>query len=119
MADLVVRVHDEDGAAFNAQLFDQGAVVGTARSVHVIREHLDLVDAEGPTPALLRERKVHADGDDIDAGKTGGLFIEALGLRVADGRIERGHHADDAHVRAGIFQGDRLEAGGYKVENGR
>ncbi len=75
----------------------------------MIGQHLDSIHAEGAAPALLSEGKVHADGDDIDARELGRLFVETLGLQVADRSVERRHHADDAHVGAGFFQVHRRQ----------
>ena len=72
----------------------------------MIGQHLDPVHAEGPAPALLGERQIHADGDDIDARELGRLLVEAFGLQVANRCIQRRHHADDAHVVAGLLQVD-------------
>ena len=62
----------------------------------VIGEHLHVVEREGIAESLLREREVHADRIDIHVVQLAGLFIEPLGLRIANRRIERGHHAEDA-----------------------
>ena len=75
----------------------------------MVGEHLDLVHAERAAPALLRKRQVHADGENIDAGKVGDLFVELLGLRIADGRVERRNDADDADLVAGVLQGHGLQ----------
>ena len=69
MADPVLLVQNENGAALDAQFLDQRAVGGAEGAVLVVGEHLHVVHAEGAAPARLGERQVHAHGDDIHAGQ--------------------------------------------------
>src|ERR1035438_5534383 len=110
VAHPIVPVDHENGAAFDTQVLNQRAVVGAEGGVLVIGEHLHLIHGEGAAPALLRERQVHADSQNIDARQGGRRFIEPLGLRIANRRIERWHHADDSDVAGGICQRHRLQA---------
>ena len=88
MHHFVTAIHHKDGAALNAQFLNQCPVVGAERTILVIGEHLHVVHLEIVAPALLRERQIHADSDDAEVGELAGFFIEALGLRVANWRIE-------------------------------
>src|SRR5437660_847157 len=56
MPDDVVFVQHENGPALDPQVLDQSAISFSEGTAAMIRQHLDPVDAEGPAPALLRER---------------------------------------------------------------
>ena len=75
----------------------------------MIGQHPYLVHAEGAAPSLLRERQVHAYGENIHAGELGGFFIEALGLGVANRRIERRNDADNPNMLAGVGESHGLQ----------
>src|SRR5215467_5984583 len=75
----------------------------------MVREHLHIVHTKRSAPALLREWEIHADGDDIHAGKARCGLIELLGLRVANGRVQRRDYADDAHVVSSVLQTHGLQ----------
>src|SRR5579862_447042 len=64
----VVLVHHENGAAYDAQFLDQGAILAAERAVLMVRKHLDLVDSESSAPAFLGEGQIHADGEDVHVG---------------------------------------------------
>jgi hypothetical protein len=85
----------------------------------VVRQHLDFVDSESAAPAFLGKGKIHAYGEDIDVRHLAGFLVEPLGLRVAHGRIERRHHAEDAHMAAGTGQSDGLQTAVHHLEIGR
>lgn len=117
--DFVVLVDDEDGAGFHAPFLDQGAEGGAEGAGLVIGEHLDFIDAHGGAPAVLGEGEIHGDGIDGDAGEFGGFIVEAFGLGVADGGVERGDDAKDTDVGAGGGEVDGFEFVVDRVEIGR
>src|SRR5215471_10154355 len=78
--DQVARVEYENRPALDSQIFDQRAVGFPEGTGAMIRQHLDPVHSERAAPALLRERQVHAHGDDIHSGHLGRFLIEALRL---------------------------------------
>src|SRR5215472_18049897 len=58
VAHLIKAIKHKNSPAFDSQLFNQGSVIRAERTVFVVGEHLDLVNAEGTAPALLREGQV-------------------------------------------------------------
>ena len=97
---LVLAVDDENGAALDAEVGDECAVLLAERAGEVIGEHSYAINSEIAAPAFLREGQIHADGEDTDIGQLGGFVFEALGLRIANGRIERGNDAEDTDAVA-------------------
>ena len=85
----------------------------------MIGQHLDFVDAEIPAPTFLRKRQIHTDGINLHAGQLGCFFVETLGLRIANRRVERRHYAEDPDVVAGSRQIHGLQPVVHRVEIGR
>src|ERR1017187_1347535 len=54
VADLILGVQNENRAAFDAQLFDQRAVILSEGGILVVGEHLHPIHTERAAPALLR-----------------------------------------------------------------
>src|SRR5580658_6809966 len=117
--DGVVLVQNENCATLDPQFLDQGAVFLPEGAAFVIGHHFDLIHAEGPAPTLLGERKIHTYGVNFDAWELGGFFIEALGLCVADGSIERWHDAKDSNHVSSFFQVHGLQGVADGVKIGR
>src|SRR5215469_967475 len=78
VADCVIPVDHEDGAALDAEFLDQRSVIRAEGAVFVVAQHLDPVHLEIVAPSLLCEGKVHAHGDDVHVRQFGRLFVEAL-----------------------------------------
>ena len=71
----------------------------------MIGEHLDAIDAGGPTPACLRKGQIRADGqDNYVFAQAAGLLIQASSLGITDARIDARHDADQPHLAGGIAQ---------------
>src|SRR5579872_2643060 len=83
VADKVLPVEHKNRPALDAQILDQRAVGFAEGTGAMVGQHLDPIHSESSAPALLRERQVHADGEDIHAGHLGRFFVEALGLQIA------------------------------------
>src|ERR1017187_506269 len=116
MANLVVRVQHENRPALNSQFLDQSSVICAEGRIFVVGEHFQVIHGEGGAPAFLGERQVHAHRDYVHPRQVGRCLVETLGLRIANRRIERRYHADDAHPVAGVFQGDGLESPIHQAE---
>src|SRR3984957_19755377 len=82
--DEVVSVQHENRPALDSQILDQRTVGFSERTGAMIRQHLDPVHAERAAPALLRERQIHADGEDIHSWQFSRFLVEALSLQVAN-----------------------------------
>src|SRR3979490_1045580 len=87
---LIVFIHYENGAAFDAHIFYMRTVIFTERHLFMIRQHLHAIYAERSAPTRLRKRKVGTNGVNRYAGKVCRFFVETLRLGVANRSVERG-----------------------------
>ena len=87
----------------------------------MIRQCLDSIRLGRTAPAFLGERQIRGNGQDHHpVAQTGGFLVESPGLLVADRGIQRGDHADEAHLAGGIGQPDGFEVvGGQGKVGGR
>src|ERR1041384_2056617 len=96
--DLVIRSNNKDRSrvdAIKGTAFNQYAVVLAEGSVAMIACRCDLIHSRRAAPSLHRERKIHADAGDFHARNSRSFFVEALGLSIADRRVERGDAVKD------------------------
>src|SRR5665213_917879 len=70
----------------------------------MIRKHLHVIEREGITEALLRERQIHAYRIEIHVAELRRLFVKTFGLGVAYRRIEGRQHAEDPGLTRRIGQ---------------
>jgi hypothetical protein len=99
--ELALPVDHEHGARIEPELLHVHPVGVAEGHVPVIGERGDPGGAGRAAPAGLREGQVRAHGHDLDVGELAGFLVEPLGLQVADRRVERRHHGDDAHLAVG------------------
>jgi hypothetical protein len=79
MFNFIVRPNDEDRAseyAVERAARDQDSVILAERGVPMIAGGDDLIDIGGAAPALLSERQVHADTDNLHVGKLACFFVK-------------------------------------------
>ena len=123
VADDAVFVQQIDGAGQQAQFFDPDAEGVGEGPVLVVGEHLDVVDVLLGGPALLRERRVGADGDDFDLVRrqAGDVPVELAGLQRADAGVDARAPGSSARpsappsLRSSQVTGDRSLGGELKV----
>src|SRR5580704_19003350 len=84
----------------------------------MIGNHLDVIHAVSPAPALLRKREIHAERVNLHVRQLAGFFIKSLGLGVANGSIERRHHAENSHAGPGARQIEWFEGIVYRMKIG-
>src|SRR5262249_49943545 len=93
------------------QLLNKHAVALAKVAVLIVTAHAQVLDALRPAEAVHREWQVETDRDGVDlATKCRKLIVEFFRLRLANGRIERGHNADEARLSLEIGQLDRFQA---------
>src|SRR5258708_20892614 len=102
----VAVIEYKDSARVYAQILNQSPVGGSERTGSMIGQHHDIVHAHRSAPALHGKGQVHAEGVDFDSIELLGGFIKALGLHVANRRIERGDDAKNLHAAAHVSQRD-------------
>src|SRR5262245_50592404 len=64
----------------------------------MIARRYHFVDVGSAAPALLRERQVHADADDLDVGEFACLFVEPSCLQITHGSVQRRDRGNNAHL---------------------
>ncbi len=119
VAEPVLSVQNENCPAFNAQVGDQRAIALAEGAGSVIRYHVHAIDSEVSAPTLLRERQIHTDGVNLNAGKLSRFIFEALGLSVADRSIEGRHDAENSNAVSCFSEIDFLKGIVDRLEVGR
>src|ERR1035437_6062837 len=69
MTNPVVGIQHKNRPTLDSQVLDQSSVICAERRIFVVGEHFHLIHGESSAPALLGERQVHADRDDVHARK--------------------------------------------------
>src|SRR5262245_12726702 len=64
----------------------------------MIARRYHFVDVGSAAPALLRERQVHADADDLDVGEFACLFVEPSCLQITHGSVQRRDRGNNARL---------------------
>ncbi len=108
---LAVLVEHERAPGQDLQFFDQHAPILAEGAVEIIAGRAEMGDLLGSAEPIHRKGQIHADRECVDlAAERAELFVELLGLHLADRRVERRHDADDRRLALQIGRLDRLQA---------
>ena len=94
------------------QVRDQESIGPAEVAAAIIRKKGDVGDLRFFGEALLRERRIHAHGDELHvAAELAALLAEIMRLLFADGRVQRRHDVHDPDLAFSVRQADKLEVG--------
>src|ERR1017187_8373439 len=88
MTNPVVGIQHKNRPTLDSQVLDQRSVIWVERRIFVIAEHFHLIHGKPSAPALLDEREIHADRDNIQDRQSGLFLVAPLSLGVGNRGIE-------------------------------